>query len=104
MELRDEFVGGRGQWGVWREVRVWRRCSRREMSARIGFGQCVLIVEGSGHDPGGAGLDLGGAFSPFLWSSATGYDLGFASCWVLAHGCSGCGLSRVGSALGKDPS
>lgn len=30
--------------------------------AHIGLGRCVLIVEGSGHDPGGAGLDLGGAF------------------------------------------
>lgn len=33
-----------------------------EREAHIGFDGCVLIVEGSGHDPGGAGLDLGGAF------------------------------------------
>lgn len=32
--------------------------TEEDVSSHLGFCHCVLIVEGSGHDPGGAGLDL----------------------------------------------
>lgn len=63
MELGDKVVGGRGQWGVWTESRVWGVLVQEgDVSSHLGSCPCVLTVEGSGLDPGDAGLDLGGAF------------------------------------------